>query len=180
MSADPLRIWIDVASILSGASVAIAGLVLSYRLRKSDREFEAKQKESERDFQARQNALDYYKPLYGHIAKLHELATAYLRSLDDGRTNLFFVVGKKPKYLKEVSSSDILEGYKESYETFTDFYVRKKFEGYEIFITQALAEALTKFWGKASYFYEHEEIMKLDKEIKEFENLLEKHSPVVL
>ncbi|UCE29496.1 MAG: hypothetical protein JSV85_01860 [Candidatus Bathyarchaeota archaeon] len=49
----------------------------------------SRREKGKREFLARQEGKNYYRPLYGRIAMLHELALAYPRSLEAGETEVF-------------------------------------------------------------------------------------------
>jgi hypothetical protein len=43
-----------------------------------------------------------------------------------------------------------LAEYREAYSGFLAFYIKKKYEGYELFISEKLKESLVDFWKKAA------------------------------
>ncbi|MEM2111437.1 MAG: hypothetical protein QXX08_06125, partial [Candidatus Bathyarchaeia archaeon] len=161
---------VSIVSIIASSTIAILSLYFSYWERKSDKEFQAKEKKIERDFQARQRAEGYYRPLYGRIAVLDEMIRGYLRSLRKGRAKVFSVQDSK---YKELTSKEILDEYLKSYNEFTSFYIKTKCEGYELFISEDLKDALVKLWAKADEFSENNEKLKDSEEIESFHRLAE-------
>ncbi|MFX0201005.1 MAG: hypothetical protein ACFFCW_33210 [Candidatus Hodarchaeota archaeon] len=125
------------------------------------------------DLQRRELALDYYKPLYGHIAVLVEYAKAYCRCNPDESESVFVFNGNK-SYFGELPQDEILELFKKSYTQFSSFYIEKKSEGYEIFITEKLEENLITFWKIAISFNENPQEMKNAEKINEFDQRADK------
>jgi len=134
------------------------------------------EKKSDRDFEARRKAEDYYRPLYGHIAVLHELATGYHRSLETGKAKVFSF--KNCEY-KELTSKEILDAFKESYDEFSSFYIKKKCEGYELFVSEKLKTSLRDFWIGAKSLYENNERLKDSKEIDAFKKSAEETTDIM-
>ena len=128
------------------------------------------ERKSERDLEARRKAGDYYMPLYGHIAVLDELARGYKRSIEKGKAKVFAF--KECRY-DELTSKQILAEFKKAYDAFSSFYIKKKREGYEIFISKKLKEFLSDFWIIAKNFYEDDKRMKDKREIDDFHNSAE-------
>lgn len=157
---------IAILSVASATIIAVAGFGFNYWQRKADREFEAKQKKAERDFQCRQQAGTYYMRLYGKISYLDELADKYGESLrSEFQKAKFF--HKSGEY-KVANSEEILNEYKECYESYVNFYITKISEGLEIFIDDKLKKDLIDFWARAQIFYDDPEEMKKKDSIEEF------------
>jgi hypothetical protein len=125
------------------------------------------------DMKRRESAEDYYKPLYGHISVLIEYGKAYFRSAKNGSEMLFVFKGKD-SYFGEQTKKEILGLFKESYESFCSFYIGKKAEGYEIFITEEMEINLIAFWQIAKTFYENPKVMEDKKKIDEFDKSADK------
>jgi len=134
------------------------------------------EKKSDRDYEARRKAEDYYRPLYGHIAVLDELARGYPRSLETGKAKVFSF--KNCKY-KELTSKEILDEFKESYDEFASFYIKKKCEGYELFVSEKLKNALNDFWIKAKSLHENNEKLKDNEEIDAFHKSAEETTKIM-
>lgn len=134
------------------------------------------EKKSDRDLESRRKAENYYRPLYGHIAILDELARGYKRSLETGKAKVFSFT--KGKYT-ELTSKEILDDFKKSYNAFSKFYVKKKGEGYEIFISEELKNVLVDFWVNVKSLYEDNEKLKDIKEVDTFHELAEETTKVM-
>lgn len=129
------------------------------------------EKRFDRDFQARQKAQEYYLPLYGNIAALREFATAYIRAVND-KSKIAVVFSKNGK-CKKMSQTEILEEYKKSFEAFQQFYIEKKYQGFEIFISDKLRKSIISLWGKAEIFCEDYQRMENEEDMTEFRKLVE-------
>ena len=175
--------WATIATIMvgNGAVVAVITLIFTLYQNKAQRNFEARQNELReqfearqdnlrRDFEARREAKDYYLPLYGHIAKLDELVRGYLRCLETGKAEVFEF--EKFSY-EELTCKEILKNFKNCYVKFSKFYIEKKSEGYELFISEKLKEALMKFWFEAQSFDENTELLKESDNVTRFHKLAE-------
>lgn len=149
----------------NGALIAIISFIFRYYEKKSDR-----------DLEARRKAEGYYMPLYGHVAILDELARGYKRSLEMGKAKVFAF---KDCNYEELTSKEILDDFKNAYDAFSKFYIKKKSEGYEIFVSEKLRESLSNFWVKAKSFYEDNEKLKDAKEVDTFHNLAEETTKVM-
>jgi hypothetical protein len=143
----------------NGAVVAIVTLVFNYYKHKS-----------EKDFEARKEAKDYYMTLYSHIAILDELMRAYQRSAETGKAKVFT---KECKYI-ELPSGEILDNFKEAYTAFSSYYIKKKCEGYEIFVSKKLKDLLIKLWSCVKTFYEDDKRMQDKKEVEYVHKIAEK------
>jgi hypothetical protein len=133
----------------NGAIVAIIGLVFRYYEHKS-----------QKDFEARKEAKEYYMKLYALIAILDELIRAYQRSIKKGKAEVF--IFKECRY-NELTSKEILDDFNEAYEAFSAYYIKKKCEGYEIFVSEKLAKLLIEFWNSVKTFYEKSKLMEDEK-----------------
>lgn len=132
------------------------------------------QSKSQRDFEARQKASEYYMTLFGQIAILDELARGYPRSLTKEAKGKAAVFKFNEHEFGELTSKQILERYNEAYENFSSYYIKKKSEGYEIFIEEKLGKLLSKLWISAKTFYDDNAEMKDEKQIEKFHNLAKK------
>lgn len=175
--------WATIATIIvgNGAVVAIITLVFTLHQNKVQRNFEGRQNELRqqfearqdnlrRDFEARREAKDYYRPLYGHVAMLHELAIGYFRSLDKRKIRVFDF--DNLTYI-ELTSDKILLAFNQAYNNFSKFYIKKKSEGYELFISESLKKSLMNFWCEAQSFNEDSELMKKSERIAQFTEFAE-------
>lgn len=146
----------EIATILigNGILIGILNFIFRYYERKSDR-----------DLEARRKAEHYYLPLHGHIAVLQSQVSDYKRSLTHGRIKAFEFNECEHK---ELTSREILNDFRKSYEKFTRFYIEKKREGYEIFVSEGLRKALIDFWRGARIFYEDPENLKNSEMIDDF------------
>jgi hypothetical protein len=87
--------------------------------------FQHHQHNSERDFEARKVAREYYMTLYAHIGIIDELTKSYVRSINNGKAEVF----SYEKCLTEVqTSAKIFENYKLAVTKFTEFYLTKSKE----------------------------------------------------
>jgi len=161
---------VGVLSIIASLIIAVTSLFFSYWDRKSERKFQAGEREIEREFEARQKAETYYRPLYGRIAVLDEMVRGYKRSLDNkGKAKVFSV--QDCKY-RESTSKEILDEYMKFYNKFVSFYIKTKYEGYELFVSEDLQNALIKLWAKADEFSENNKKLRDSKEIDDFHKLV--------
>jgi len=149
----------------NGILLGIIGFIYKYYERKT-----------ERDLETRRKAEDYYMPLYGHIAILDELARGYRRSIEKGKAKVFAF---KACNYEELTSKEILDDFKKSYDAFSKFYIKKKGEGYEIFVSEKLRDALLNLWVKAKSFYEDNEKLKDATEVATFHKLAEETTKVM-
>lgn len=159
--------YVTILTFILGNGVLIGIITLIHR------HYERK---NERDLEARRKAKDYYLPLYGHIAILDELARGYKRSLKIGKAEVFAF---KDCNYEELTSKEILDDFKKSYDAFSKFYIRKKGEGYEIFVSPKLKEALSNFWVKAKSFYKDNEKLKNAHEVDTFHKLAEETTKIM-
>lgn len=118
--------------------------------------------------EARKDAKEYYMKLYGHIAILHELIRAYPVSIEKGKAEVFSF---EDFTTIELAPKEIVDEFKKAYCAFLRFYVEKKKEGFEIFVSESLQELLIKFWKKAKKFYEEPKTMQNCTEIEDFVKL---------
>jgi hypothetical protein len=153
--------WITVFANLLGTSFVVALINLGFNWHQNN---------VQRDFEARRDAKDYYLPLYGHIAKLDELARGYSRSLNTGYADVFDFDNATSTTL---SSDDILSAFKKAYLEFSKFYITKKSCGYELFISEKLRDSLTKYWCAAQDFYDDVGCLKVPDNVNTFHNLAE-------
>jgi len=159
--------YVTILTLILGNGILIGIITFIYRY------YERK---TERDLEARRKAENYYLPLYGHIAILDELARGYKRSLKIGKAEVFAF---KDCNYKELTSKEILDDFKKSYGAFSKFYIKKKGEGYEIFVSEKLREALSNFWVKAKSFYKDNEKLKDANEVDAFHKLAEETTKVM-
>ena len=176
--------YIEILTLLLGSGFILSIITLVYNWQQSKiqnkiqdrRESNAnniqdRREVAARDFEARKIAQAYYMGLYSHIAILDELIRGYHGSIQDGKAQIFDF--KECKYV-ELQSRQILENYKEAYLTFSGFYIKKKCEGYEIFVSDELRKLLIDFWYDAKTFYEDSEQMRNKEAIDEFHAIAEK------
>ena len=58
-----------------------------------------------------------------------------------------------------LSSKELLENYRQAYREFDAYYVQKKCEGCEIFISHNLKELLIEWWRQAEQLYDNESLL---------------------
>ncbi|MGD0995174.1 MAG: hypothetical protein ABR909_06585 [Candidatus Bathyarchaeia archaeon] len=149
---------VDILTIIFGSSALIT--LIGYA-------FQYNQHKSEKDFEARKVAQEYYMTLYGYIGVLDELTKSYLRSIQDGKAEVF----SYDNGLIEVQTSEkILDNYKNKYVNFASFYLKKSCEGYEIFVSKKLKGLLIKFWKTAKIFYDEPSSLKNKQTVEKFNN----------
>ena len=165
--------WVAVFTLLGGSGIIATGVTLLYNYRQDKIKIAIEEKRDAlaRDFEARREAKDYYKKMYGHIAILDELMRGYLRSVETGKARVFTF--NKCEYV-EIPSKRILEEFKAAYVDFSAYYINKKCEGFEIFISLELKELLIEFWNNVQAFYEDENQMKNKKEVENAHSIAEK------
>ena len=151
--------WATVITLLVGNGV-IVGLITIV--------FDWHQNNVQRDFEARREAKNYYLPLYGHIAKLDEFVGGYIRSLETGKAKMFEFENYDHS---ELTSQEILDNFKNCYGEFSKFYIKKKSEGYELFITDKMKEVLMTFWCEAQNFYDNNDELKHSDNVRKFRKL---------
>jgi hypothetical protein len=154
--------WAEILTLLLGSGFVLSIVTALYNWQQS---------KAARDFEARKEAKDYYRNLYGKIAVLDELVSGYQRSLKKGKAKVFHV---KDCLFVELSTEKILMEFKDAYVDFTNYYIAKKCEGYEMFVSTKLKKLLIMFWKGVRSFYEKEEKMKVKEEIDNVHLLAEK------
>ena len=148
--------WATVITLLVGNGV-IVGLITIV--------FDWHQNNVQRDFEARREAKIYYLPLYGHIAKIDEFVGGYIRSLETGKAKVFEF--ETPTYL-ELTTQEILDNFKKCYNDFSKFYIKKKSEGYELFITEKMKKTLMNFWCETQNFFDNNDELANSDSVKKF------------
>jgi len=135
---------------------------------------DSRKEKNKMEFLARQEGREFYRLLYGRIAVLHELILGYSRSLETGETKLFV----KKRY-RELKSEQILKEFREAYNEFSEFYIEKKHEGYELFVSRELKEYLTQLWLEAEGFNADPKLLESKDSIKGFDNLARKTTAIM-
>jgi hypothetical protein len=164
--------WLEVFTLLggSGVIVSIATLLYNWRQSVTQREIEDRREATQRDFETRRDAKKYYMKIFGYIAVLSELANGYSRSIEKGEAEVFAF--KECKFSKQ-SSEEILGNFNEAYEAFSSYYIGRKCEGYEIFVSKKLKELLIEFWYYSKIFHDDNKKMKDKNEITSFSKATE-------
>ena len=155
--------WLDIVTFIVGNGLVLAIFTLIFNFY---------QLKSGQDFEARKTAQGYYMELYGNIAILDELMQGYQRSIDSEEKKAK-VFTKECEYI-ELADKEILKRYKEAYLAFLAHYIKKKCEGYEIFVSEKLASTLIYYWNCVKSFYENEIEMTSKKEVEYAHKLAEK------
>ncbi len=155
--------WLDIATLIigNGAVLAIFSLFFSFYQLKAGQ-----------DFEARKTAQGYYRELYGNIAVLDELMRGYHRSII-AKEKMARVFTKECEYI-ELTEKEMLKRYNEAYLAFSTHYIKKKCEGYEIFVSEKLANTLIDYWTCVKNFYENDNEMTNKKEVDDTHKLAEK------
>jgi len=134
--------WNFVIGAITGFSVSVIGYILNHVLR-------LREESIGREFEMRREGRDFYLPLYGFLADLNDLVSAYTRAVEKGKAQLLIEQGFK--YLKP---NEIVARYKKRYEKFTKFMATSREKGYELFLPLDLSYTLRDVWGLGDFLYE--------------------------
>ncbi len=103
----------------------------------------------QREFEMYQKGMSYLQTLNGFLSVLFDLVDGYVRAIEKGKAQISDIDG-----FIYLTSAQIVDKYKTSYEEFTKFIGWRKKKGSELFLRKDLAHDITEFWALASYFYE--------------------------
>ena len=142
---------LNALTLVFGSGVVVSLITLLYNYLQTKRD---------RDFESRKQASEYYKGLYARIVFMYGYAASYLASLEEKQKGRASVFSDKSQKRVELSSDELLENYNQSYRKFENYYVRKKSEGYEIFVSARLQQLLINYWTQAKNLYDHPDLLK--------------------
>jgi hypothetical protein len=115
---------------------------------------------SKKHYEARKEARDYYQTLYGHIAYVEQMMSAYIGAVKECMTSdvtsseaLEKIESKvfiKDKGFVSLPFSEVRTQVKDAYDNLLSYYNQKRCEGFEIYNSVYLNENLIRFFYNAS------------------------------